>query len=52
MRSYRFEIWFANRSDIPHSIVQDMWDGETYRSYDYYVELAWAAWREALDGVA
>jgi len=52
MRSKRFEAWFADRCDLPVSIVVDMWDGDTYRSYDYHVELAWAAWQEAINGVA
>ena len=51
MRSKRFEAWFAKRNDISLNIVKSMWEGSTYTSYDYHVELAWAAWLEAINGV-
>ena len=49
-RSKRFERWFAERNDLALSDVQRMWNGDTYTSYRYHVELAWAAWMEALGG--
>lgn len=51
MRSARFEAWFAHRNGIPLDSVWSMWNGETYTSYDYHVELAWAAWNEAINGL-
>jgi hypothetical protein len=52
MRSKRFEKWFAKRNDLAlHAVVQ-MWASGTYVSDAYHVELAWASWREAIDGIA
>lgn len=48
MRNRKFEAWFAKHNDLDLDYVAEMYDGETYRSYDYYVELAWAAWCAAL----
>lgn len=51
MKSTRFEKWFAKRNDLDAEDVRRMWTGDTYKSYDYNVELAWAAWCEAINGV-
>lgn len=51
MRSERFEAWFADRNDLSLQVVANMWRGGTYKSCDYLVELAWAAWCEAINGV-
>ena len=47
MRSPRFEQWFAERNDMPLDWIIGMWDGNTYTSRSYFVEIAWAAWRGA-----
>lgn len=51
MRSPRFERWFAQRNDLAVADVSTMWNGDTYSDYQYHVELAWAAWQEAVNGV-
>jgi len=51
VRSLRFEAWYAEHIDINPAEVADMWNGSTYVSYSYYVEVAWAAWCEAINGV-
>lgn len=48
MRNKRFEAWFARRIGVSQGEVAQMFDGTTYTSREYYVELAWAAWCEAL----
>jgi hypothetical protein len=48
MRNKHFENWFAKYNDIHPSDVADMFDGDTYTSRKYYVEIAWAAWCNAL----
>lgn len=48
MRNKKFEQWFAKYNNLELSRVEDMFDGETYTSWDYHVELAWAAWCNAL----
>ena len=48
MRNKLFEQWFAKYNDLDPSGVADMWNGETYTSWDYHVEIAWAAWCNAL----
>ena len=48
MRNTKFEAWFANESGIPLKTVRKMWDGKTYESRMYFIELAWAAWCAAL----
>jgi hypothetical protein len=48
-KSKRFERWFAQHSGTTRERVSDMWNGETYRDYRYYVEIAWAAWIAALN---
>lgn len=48
MRHRGFEVWFARRNDLSLQQVQEMWDGDTYRSHNYHVEVAWAAWCGAL----
>lgn len=54
MRSPRFEQWFADRNDMPLDYVIGMWDSDVagYTSRTYCVEIAWAAWCEAINGVA
>lgn len=47
MRNHRFEKWFAKRCGIDISVVAHMYKNHTYTSYDYHIELAWAAWCEA-----
>ena len=51
VRSLRFEAWYAEHIDINPAEVADMWNGSTYVSYSYCVEVAWAAWCEAINGV-
>lgn len=51
MRSPRFEAWYAKHTNLNLAEVASMWQGDTYTSYDYFVELAWAAWCEAVNGV-
>lgn len=46
-RSERFEKWFSEYCELDVQKVADMWDGYTYQSYAYNVEIAWAAWIEA-----
>ena len=48
MRNKRFEEWFARRQELEPEYVRQMWIGNEYRSRDYHVELAWAAWLAAL----
>lgn len=48
MRSRVFEQWFSRHVGIPLETVRVMFDGHTYRSYDWHVEIAWAAWCAAL----
>jgi hypothetical protein len=48
MRNQRFEQWFSRHVNVPLSEVRAMFDGRTYRSYDWHVETAWAAWCAAL----
>ncbi len=50
MRSRQFEAWFAKHNDIPVRDVEAMYDihDRTYKDWNYYVELAWAAWCTAL----
>lgn len=48
MRNGRFEAWFAKRVGLAAPDVAAMHDGRTYTSHSYHVELAWAAWCEAL----
>lgn len=48
MRHRGFEVWFARRIGLSLRKVQEMWDGETYTSREYLVEIAWAAWCGAL----
>lgn len=51
MRNPRFEVWFSHRNGISLNYVRSMWNGATYTSCDYHIELAWAAWNEAINGV-
>lgn len=44
MRNKRFEQWFAKHIGEGAALVAQMYDGQTYRSWDYHVEIAWAAW--------
>ena len=46
----RFEAWFAERCGLHVEDVAAMFNGQTYTSSNYHVELAWAAWLEALLG--
>jgi len=48
VRSRRFEAFFAKRIGASADLVAAMFDGSTYRDYNYHVELAWAAWCAAL----
>ena len=48
MRNSNFEAWFARRTRLPLSDVQQMWTGKTYESHSYFVEIAWEAWCSAL----
>lgn len=50
--SKRFEQWFAKYVDLSADRVRDMWNGSTYTDRTYYVEIAWAAWQEAVNVVA
>lgn len=52
MRSVRFEAWFASWNNLLDEDVELMWDGETYTSYRYHVEIAWAAWQQAVNGAS
>jgi hypothetical protein len=48
MRNRNFERWYARRIKVPLLEVEAMWDGSTYTSYNYHVEIAWSAWCAAL----
>ena len=44
MKDERFEAMFAERAALEPEDVAAMWNGSTYKSPDYNVELAWDAW--------
>lgn len=51
MRSARFESWYSRHVGISLAEVADMWNGRAYVSHSFYVEIAWDAWCEAINGV-
>lgn len=44
MKDERFEAIFADRAALEPEDVAAMWDGSTYKSQGYNVELAWDFW--------
>lgn len=48
MRNKKFEVWFARIIEEPTDRVFAMWNGATYESRTWHVELAWASWCAAL----
>lgn len=44
MSDERFEALFAERAALEPEDVAVMWDGSTYKSHGYNVELAWDFW--------
>ena len=44
MSDERFEALFAERAALEPEDVAAMWDGSTYKSPGYNVELAWDFW--------
>lgn len=48
MRNKRFEAFFAKRIGLHERDVAAMFNGQTYVSSSYHVEVAWAAWCAAL----
>lgn len=49
MRSARFEKWFSEYTALPLERVENMWTGDTYEDYRYFVEVCWAAWQAGLN---
>lgn len=47
-RNKKFEDWYARYLNVELTYIQEMWDGSTYTSSVYHVEIAWAAWCAAL----
>ena len=47
-----FNKWFAERAALEPEDVASMWNGSTYKSAGYNVELAWDAWCIGAAGVA
>ena len=52
MRDENFEEWFAKRAALEPEDVASMWNGATYKSAGYNVELAWDAWSLGAASVA